>query len=1058
MSTFQEKETILHYWRAIELFLPQQIPAVMPHKLSDPVFFVTESMPLPWEASHFLKSKPLPPKMTRRHQLYCGVYDIKKVRDILEEKFGKDPESLDGRSDNQTCLFSFCVTDSGRPILDTLVIATCAWAIGRTLDPGPENPDWLNRFEHHSEKIALAFAERLAIFQDDEEGQALKKKDIAIGRPISHAEILQEVSLIAKELGVADFMDTCESRIKTSTIPLQKEYQTTDQDFLNSFFVADLKKIAKHIQQQDMGKALSCFLMSDATLDCGNRIDVPKCSLRLSQQLHPHLFPSGRWPSQGHHPLVFSQQFAINAITDDLMENAGLFAINGPPGTGKTTLLRDLIAAVITERAKHLSHLSQPDAAFAGEKKWKTGEYTRVVSVWKKQFKGFGMVVSSSNNGAVENVTLEIPAENAIDPSWLEEVDYFSDIGSSLIKQNAWAMMAARLGNKSNRTEFISQFWYGIKNDAQNFEDKKNIEDENLSFLALLKNATTEAVDWKEAVAKFKNALAEEHVLREERIQAVTLLAETFFLELGIQTLQVEAQDLTNQEIKYTTHAQKVLLLKQKLTEELTELNHHRLAHRKFFPSFMEIIFSFGKSFREWRHKDKLYISQIDACEEKIKKASTDYLETNKSIASTEKASKKIKKNIAKEQASLSDKKTQLEMYKNQLGDYFPCMHSWEENESARELSSPWSDPKWNEARAKVFLAALHLHKAFIYANADKMRKSLQGAMDILSGAAQGVSQSAAEEAWTALFFVVPIISTTFASFDRLFSHLGKESLGWLLIDEAGQATPQAAVGAIWRSKRVVVVGDPLQLEPILPLPFTAQQALRTHYHLSETWLPGSTSTQKLADRVSALGTYLHMFDTPMWVGSPLRVHRRCDNPMFDISNQIAYDSFMVFGTATREALIYANSAWINITSDEASGHWIPQEGEAVKILLQKLIEQGVVLKNVFLISPFRDVVSALFQIAKQFPGTRAGTVHTMQGKEAEIIILVLGGNPQKVGAKQWASAKPNLLNVAVSRAKRRLYVVGDRHAWSQYRYFNTLAKLLPEEKFLSRLVAECTT
>jgi hypothetical protein len=801
-----------------------------------------------------------------------------------------------------------------------------------------------------------------------------------------------------------------------------------------------------------------CFLMSDLTLDGVKRVDAPKCLPRLSQQLSPHLFPAGRWPSQGHHPLVFSQQFAINAITDDLMDNAGLFAINGPPGTGKTTLLRDLIAAVITERAKHLSNLSQPDAAFAGEKKWKTGEYTRVVSVWEKQFKGFGVVISSSNNGAIENVTLEIPAKNAIDSSWLGEVDYFAEIGSSLIHQNAWAMMAARLGKKSNRTEFMNRFWYGIKNDAQSLEDKKNIDGDNLSFLALLKNAATEEIDWKEAVAKFKNALAEENVLREERIHAATLLRETTFLKSDIQNLQDALHHLTNQKIERTTQAQEALLPKQKLTEELTELNNHRLAHRKFFPSFMEIIFSFGKSFREWRHKDKLHISQIDACEEKIKKVNDDYLKINKSITSTKKASEEIKKDIENKKSSLSAKKTTLEIYKNQLGDYFPCMHSWEENESARELSSPWSDPKWNAARAKVFLAALNLHKAFIYANADKMRKSLQGAMDILSGAAKGLSESAAEEAWTTLFFVVPVISTTFASFDRLFSHLGKESLGWLLIDEAGQATPQAAVGAIWRSKRVVVVGDPLQLEPILPLPFTAQQALRAHYHLSETWLPGSTSTQKLADRVSTLGTYLNVFDTPMWVGSPLRVHRRCDNPMFDISNQIAYDSFMVFGTATREALICANSTWINITSDEASGHWIPQEGEAVNILLQKLIQQGVVLENVFLISPFRDVVSALFQIAKQFPGTRAGTVHTMQGKEAEIIILVLGGNPQKVGAKQWASAKPNLLNVAASRAKRRLYVVGDRHAWSQYRYFNTLAKLLPEEKFLSRLVAECTT
>lgn len=44
-------------------------------------------------------------------------------------------------------------------------------------------------------------------------------------------------------------------------------------------------------------------------------------------------------------------------------------------------------------------------------------------------------------------------------------------------------------------------------------------------------------------------------------------------------------------------------------------------------------------------------------------------------------------------------------------------------------------------------------------------------------------------------------------------------SLSWLLIDEAGQALPQAAIGAIMRAKRSIVVGDPLQIPPVVSLP-----------------------------------------------------------------------------------------------------------------------------------------------------------------------------------------------------------------------------------------------
>jgi superfamily I DNA and/or RNA helicase len=69
-----------------------------------------------------------------------------------------------------------------------------------------------------------------------------------------------------------------------------------------------------------------------------------------------------------------------------------------------------------------------------------------------------------------------------------------------------------------------------------------------------------------------------------------------------------------------------------------------------------------------------------------------------------------------------------------------------------------------------------------------------------------------------------------------------------------------------------------------------------------------------------------------------------------------------------------------------------------------------------------------------------------MQGKEAACVVLVLGGNadPQRPGAREWAVSKPNLLNVAVTRAKQRLYVIGDRVDWSKRRYFTEIMDLLP--------------
>jgi superfamily I DNA and/or RNA helicase len=332
------------------------------------------------------------------------------------------------------------------------------------------------------------------------------------------------------------------------------------------------------------------------------------------------------------------------------------------------------------------------------------------------------------------------------------------------------------------------------------------------------------------------------------------------------------------------------------------------------------------------------------------------------------------------------------------------------------------------------------------------MRQNLHAAADILSGnAPRDIPEDAALAAWQSLFFVVPVVSTTFASFARLFCHLGREALGWLLIDEAGQATPQNAVGALWRSKRAVIVGDPLQLEPVTTLPLRAEQAIRGDHGVDEQWLSSSTSVQRLADRLTPLGTWLSGDDGRIWVGAPLTVHRRCDQPMFGIANDVAYDGLMISKTLPEAARKFdakypslPKSKWIDVVSDESQGHWIPAEGRELDKILAVLKSLDFDMSQVMVIAPFRDIAQRVRQQAGRYPGLTAGTIHTAQGKEANIVILVLGGNPQRAGAKSWAASKPNLLNVAVSRAKRRLYVIANRSEWATHRHFDVLADRLP--------------
>ena len=108
------------------------------------------------------------------------------------------------------------------------------------------------------------------------------------------------------------------------------------------------------------------------------------------------------------------------------------------------------------------------------------------------------------------------------------------------------------------------------------------------------------------------------------------------------------------------------------------------------------------------------------------------------------------------------------------------------------------------------------------------------------------------------------------------------------MVDEAGQAPPQAAVGALWRARRAVLVGDPLQLKPIVTVSDAALEHMRTRYQVDAHWLPNRQSAQTLANEATPWGRLAGPSGSKTWVGLPLVVHRRCDRPMYALANRIA--------------------------------------------------------------------------------------------------------------------------------------------------------------------------
>ena len=293
------------------------------------------------------------------------------------------------------------------------------------------------------------------------------------------------------------------------------------------------------------------------------------------------------------------------------------------------------------------------------------------------------------------------------------------------------------------------------------------------------------------------------------------------------------------------------------------------------------------------------------------------------------------------------------------------------------------------------------------------------------------------EAAWNWINMTIPVISSTFASFSRMCKNLGAETLGHLFIDEAGQALPQAAVGAIYRSRHVMVVGDPLQIKPVLTLDSNTLYMLGEHFGVTEKYLSASASAQILADAASQYGFYRKQDKAEdSWVGIPLWVHRRCRYPMFTISNMISYDGFMVQGMEK-----YGKTDWFDV-GGTANNKYVEEQGEFLLHKLKEMIDKNPKILDkkekdvVYVITPFSNVAYQLSQKLRKIHFTRydeqgkptnVGTVHTFQGKEAPIVFFVLGADRQSSGAARWAVTEANIMNVAATRAKEEFYIISDR-------------------------------
>ncbi len=1025
-----EEKNLLSYWHKLEHFSPAQLSKDKTLTL------------LPEEEPWKTPIKPIGEKKTFEYTIYLGVFKSTVVNEYVADFFKDDSKDENLRSSN-ICFASLKLDIEGKYINESLGISTLPWAIQQLENKKINSDNWVKDFEdikkeleeyltlHVKETITNADNEVIEVSTVVNNNQLLKLQDKIIS--LCRWSIKPDVNIYVNRV----------EKFKTNKA-------TPEADILNSFYVKDLEKLISGYDEKVLPKAFTQYLKGSLG-NYSNRIDVAKNPQTLKLNLTPNNYPDGCWPSD--YTLSLMQQFAVNTIFNDLSEDNqdGMFSVNGPPGTGKTTLLRDIIAPILVKRAKALLEINHPSDAFQKVgSMYINDNFSPWVYAPHSSLTNGGIVIASSNNGAVENISKELPLKEEVSEQYRDKIDYFKSVAEDSINQNHWGIISAVLGNKQNRNSLVSSLWFNKETKDLQKTLKENKLFDNTEWDTIKRSFSKKLQEVKAEKTRLLNFKNEYDEYIQQQNQFLVTIKK-------IENTQVKLKVL---EDRFNNQRSLVDSLNSEKRSWLNELEMVK-ANK---PSFFTYLFyrKIRKSYK------KAYQTTLEKYNQILTKSLKEY-EVFKGLETDLKKTESLLKQLENEKIVVSAKIEALEIKtkqaKSELQNNYADNEFWENiNSKSSQESCPWYSLKLKQLNSELVIIALKLNEIFILtANATSSRISttLAGFFEYLKGQSEP-SRIEVKAMWDTFFLVVPVVSTTFASVQTMFKDFGKEDIPWLFIDEAGQAVPQAAAGAIWRSKRVGVVGDPFQIEPVVTISNTITDNLSNYFKLDKTLIGSQFSVQSMADRINPLGSYLTSNNKSEWIGIPLKVHRRCIEPMFQISNNIAYDNTMICATSTpKNVSVNFDTSFIHCKGRVDGRHFVTEQAALIKNILIDEINHSKKLPDVFVITPFSEISyllkSFLFMDLRQevrkygnvdntkmnsWLKSHVGTVHTFQGKQAEGVILCLGLDETTRGAANWASQKPNLLNVAITRAKYKFIAIGDKDIWLKHPYFNQLSKL----------------
>lgn len=281
-----------------------------------------------------------------------------------------------------------------------------------------------------------------------------------------------------------------------------------------------------------------------------------------------------------------------------------------------------------------------------------------------------------------------------------------------------------------------------------------------------------------------------------------------------------------------------------------------------------------------------------------------------------------------------------------------------------------------------------------------------------------------------------PVICSTLTGLNREI--LGVRQFGLVVIDEAAQATEPEAWIALLYGRRLILAGDHCQLPPTV----VSREAQVKGLNISLMERMMEQTQGKIAHRLTVqyrMNTAImgfssrHFYDQSLQADESVQGHLLWDLPGVAECELTAAPVLFVDT---------AGASYDEVQDDDGASRYNPQEAELVVRLVGELEAAGVELTDIAVITPYSAQVRHLRELLPDME-LEINSVDGFQGREKEAVIVSLVRS--NVEGQIGFLADTRRINVALTRAKRKLIVVGDSATITSHAFYQQLVAYFEE-------------